>query len=200
VDWALDVPMYFVKRDSTYHDVAGASFHDLFAGKLAQLPGERATRSDWANHVSTLFPEVRLKRYLEMRGADVGNLEHIVALSAFWTGILYDEAALDGAWELVKNWSAEEREQLRADVPTLALKATIAGRTVQDIARDALALSRAGLARRACLDEAGRDETRHLAYAEEIVDSGRTAAERLLERYHGAWGGSVLPVFKEYLF
>ncbi|MBL0404794.1 glutamate--cysteine ligase [Microvirga aerilata] len=200
VDWALDVPMYFVKRDSTYHDVAGASFHDLFAGKLAQLPGERATRSDWANHVSTLFPEVRLKRYLEMRGADVGNLEHIVALSAFWTGILYDEAALDGAWELVKNWSAEEREQLRADVPTLALKATIAGRTVQDIARDALALSRAGLARRACLDEAGRDETRHLAYAEEIVDSGRTAAERLLERYHGAWGGSVLPAFKEYVF
>jgi glutamate--cysteine ligase len=130
----------------------------------------------------------------------VGNLEHIVALSAFWTGILYDEAALDGAWELVKNWSAEEREQLRADVPTLALKAAIAGRTVQDIARDALALSRAGLARRARLDEAGRDETRHLAYAEEIADSGRTAAERLLERYHGPWSGSVLPVFKEYVF
>ena len=200
VEWALDVPMYFVKRDSTYHDVAGASFRDLFAGKLAQLPGERATRSDWANHVSTLFPEVRLKRYLEMRGADVGNLEHIVALSAFWTGILYDEAALDGAWELVKAWSAEQREQLRADVPKQALKASIAGRSVQDIARDALALSRAGLARRACLDEAGRDETRHLAYAEEIVASGRTQAERLLERYHGAWGGSVKPAFSEYVF
>jgi glutamate--cysteine ligase len=200
VDWALDVPMYFVKRDATYHDVAGASFRDLFAGKLAQLPGERATRSDWANHVSTLFPEVRLKRYLEMRGADVGNLEHIVALSAFWTGLLYDDAALDGAWELVKGWSAEAREQLRADVPKQALKAHIAGRSVQDVARDALALSRSGLARRACLDEAGRDETRHLAYAEEIVSSGRTQAERLLERYHGPWNGSVAAAFKEFVF
>ncbi|MBB3019020.1 glutamate--cysteine ligase [Microvirga lupini] len=200
VDWALDVPMYFVKRDSTYHDVAGASFRDLFAGKLAQLPGERATRSDWANHVSTLFPEVRLKRYLEMRGADVGNLEHIIALSAFWTGLLYDETALDGAWELVKAWSAEQREQLRADVPKQALKASIAGRSAQDVARDALALSRAGLQRRSCRDGAGQDETRHLAYAEEIVDSGRTQAERLLERYHGAWGGSVKPAFTEYVF
>jgi glutamate--cysteine ligase len=200
VDWALDVPMYFVKRGSTYHDVAGASFRDLFAGKLAQLPGERATRSDWANHVSTLFPEVRLKRYLEMRGADVGNLEHIVALSAFWTGLLYDEAALDGAWDLVKSWSAEQREDLRADVPKLALKATIAGRPVQEVARDALALSAAGLKRRALLDEAGWDETRHLAYAQEIVASGRTAAERLLERYHGPWKGSVRPAFTECAF
>ena len=200
VDWALDVPMYFVKRDSTYHDVAGASFRDLFAGKLAALPGERATRSDWANHVSTLFPEVRLKRYLEMRGADVGDLDHIVALSAFWTGLLYDEAALDGAWDLVKSWSAEQREQLRAEVPKLALKARIAGRTAQDVARDALALSAAGLKRRACPDEAGRDETRHLAYAQEIVSSGRTAAERLLERYHGEWGGSVRPAFAECAF
>ena len=200
VDWALDVPMYFVKRDATYHDVAGASFHDLFAGRLAQLPGERATRSDWANHVSTLFPEVRLKRYLEMRGADVGNAEHIVALSAFWTGLLYDETSLDGAWELVKSWSAEDREQLRADVPKQALKARIAGRSVQDVARDALALSRAGLQRRAYRDDSGRDETRHLSYAEEIVTSGRTQAERLLELYHGRWNGSVIPAFKECVF
>jgi glutamate--cysteine ligase len=200
VDWALDVPMYFVKRDSTYHDVAGASFRDLFAGKLAQLPGERATRSDWANHVSTLFPEVRLKRYLEMRGADVGSLEHITALSAFWVGLLYDKDALDGAWELVKGWSAEERERLRADVPKLALKASIAGRSAQDIAREALVLSQAGLKRRAYRDEAGRDETRHLDYVEEIVTSGRTQAERLLERYHGPWGGSVAPAFKECVF
>ena len=200
VEWALDVPMYFVKRDSTYHDVAGASFRDLFAGKVAQLPGERATRSDWANHVSTLFPEVRLKRYLEMRGADVGNLEHIVALSAFWTGLLYDDVSLDGAWDLVKGWSAQEREQLRADVPKQALRASIAGRSAQDVARNALALSRAGLQRRAALDGAGQDETRHLAYAEEIVSSGRTPAERLLERYHGAWGGSVRPAFEECVF
>ncbi|MFC4170628.1 glutamate--cysteine ligase [Microvirga sp. GCM10011540] len=200
VDWALDVPMYFVKRDSTYHDVAGASFRDLFAGKLPQLPGERATRSDWANHVSTLFPEVRLKRYLEMRGADVGGPEHIAALSAFWTGLLYDEAALDGAWELVKGWSAEERERLRADVPKFALNASIAGRPVRDVAGDALALARAGLARRGFLDDQGRDETRHLDFVEEIVASGRTQAERLLERYHGAWGGSVMPAFKECVF
>ncbi|PVE26331.1 glutamate--cysteine ligase [Microvirga sp. KLBC 81] len=200
VDWALDVPMYFVKRDATYHDVAGASFRDLLAGKLAQLPGERATRSDWANHVSTLFPEVRLKRYMEMRGADVGNAQHIVALSAFWAGLLYDETALDGGWELVKSWKPEQREQLRANVPKLALKAEIAGRSVQDIARDALALSREGLRRRACLDGAGQDETKHLVYAEEIVSSGRTQAERLLERYHGEWGGSVLPAFRECVF
>ncbi|MEZ0171937.1 glutamate--cysteine ligase [Microvirga sp. TS319] len=200
VDWALGVPMYFVKRDVTYHDVAGASFRDLLDGKLAQLPGERATRSDWANHVSTLFPEVRLKRYLEMRGADVGGPEQIVALSAFWTGLLYDEAALDGAWELVKGWSAEERDRLRADVPKLALKATIAGRSVQDVARDALALSHEGLKRRAQLDASGQDETKHLAYAEEIVASGRTPAERWLERYHGAWGGSVRPAFSECVF
>jgi len=200
VDWALDVPMYFVKRDATYHDVAGASFRDLLAGRLPQLPGERATRSDWANHVSTLFPEVRLKRYLEMRGADVGGPEQIVALSAFWTGLLYDEAALDGAWDLVKNWSAEQREQLRADAPKLALNAMVAGRKVQDIARDALVLAREGLRRRGHLDGAGRDETKHLAYAEEIVASGRTPAERLLERYHGAWDGSVKPAFRECVF
>ncbi|MXQ14764.1 glutamate--cysteine ligase [Microvirga makkahensis] len=200
VDWALDVPMYFIKRDVTYHDVAGASFRDLLQGRLAQLPGERATRSDWANHVSTLFPEVRLKRYLEMRGADVGGPEHIVALSAFWTGLLYDDAVLDGAWDLVKSWSAEQRERLRADVPKLALKATVAGRSVQDIARDALALAREGLKRRAYSDPSGQDETRHLVYAEEIVASGRTPAERLLEQYHGSWNGSVLPAFQERVF
>ncbi|HZH51516.1 MAG TPA: glutamate--cysteine ligase [Microvirga sp.] len=200
VDWALDVPMYFVKRDSTYHDVAGASFRDLLAGRLAQLPGERATRSDWANHVSTLFPEVRLKRYLEMRGADVGGPAHIVALSAFWAGLLYDEASLDGAWDLVKGWRAEEREKLRADVPKLALKASVAGRPVQDIARDVLALARAGLKRRDFRDGQGRDETRHLDYADEIVSSGRTMAERMLERYRGPWGGSVVPAFEECVF
>src|SRR5215204_1940164 len=144
VDWALDVPMYFVKRGDTYHDVAGASFRDLLAGRLAALPGEVATRSDWANHVSTLFPEVRLKRYLEMRGADVGPPERIAALAAFWVGLLYDGAALDGAWELVKGWTADDREQLRAAVPRLALDAEIAGRRLRDVARDALALSRAG--------------------------------------------------------
>lgn len=199
VDWALDVPMYFVKRGETYHDVAGASFRDLLAGKLPQLPGERAMMSDWANHVSTLFPEVRLKRYLEMRGADVGPPEHIVALSAFWVGLLYDDAALDAAWQLVKGWTNEDRESMRSEVPKRALGATVAGRPVRDVARDALALSRQGLARRGRRDASGRDESRFLDVLDEIV-GGRTLAERLLERFHGSWGGSVAPAFRECVF
>jgi glutamate--cysteine ligase len=200
VDWALDVPMYFVKRDDAYHDVSGASFRDLLAGRLAALPGWRATRSDWANHVSTLFPEVRLKRYLEMRGADVGRPEFIVALSAFWVGLLYDGAALDGAWELVKAWTADDREQLRAAVPRLALDAEIAGRTLRAVARDALALSRAGLSRRARRDGAGGDETRYLDPLDAIAASGRTQAHDLLERYRGPWRQSVDRAFTECVF
>jgi glutamate--cysteine ligase len=199
VDWALDVPMYFIKRDSTYHDVAGSSFRDLLAGRHPARPGEIATRSDWANHVSTLFPEVRLKRYLEMRGADVGPPERIVALSAFWVGLLYDAAALDQAWQLVKGWSAEEREALRADVPKLALEAGVAGRPVRDVARDALRIAHAGLKARARRDATGADETRHLAPLDEIA-AGRTPAELLLERYEGSWGRSVKPAFRECVF
>ena len=200
VDWALDVPMYFVKRDDAYHDVSGASFRDLLAGRLAALPGSRATRSDWANHVSTLFPEVRLKRYLEMRGADVGPPEFIVALSAFWVGLLYDGAALDGAWELVKGWTADDREQLRAAVPRLALDAEIAGRPLRDVARDALALARAGLSRRARRDGTGGDEARYLEPLDAIAASGRTQAHDLLERYRGPWRQSVDPAFTECVF
>jgi glutamate--cysteine ligase len=200
VDWVLDVPMYFVKRGDSYHDVAGASFRDLLAGRLDRLPGEVATRSDWANHVSTVFPEVRLKRYLEMRGADVGPPERIAALSAFWVGILYDQAALDGAWDMVKAWSNEDRERLRRDVPRLALKAVVAGRAVCDVARDALAFSRAGLSKRAMLNGDGRDESHFLDPLDEIVASGRTPAENLLDRYHGSWHGSVEPAFRECIF
>ncbi|HEX2137366.1 MAG TPA: glutamate--cysteine ligase [Microvirga sp.] len=200
VDWALDVPMYFVKRDSTYHDVAGTSFRDLLAGRHPARPGEIATRSDWANHVSTLFPEVRLKRYLEMRGADVGPPERIVALSALWVGLLYDEAGLDQAWQLVKGWSAADREALRADVPKHALEAVVAGRPVRDVARDALAIARAGLKARARRDASGADETRYLAPLDEIVARGRTPAHELLARFHGPWGGSVEPAFRECVF
>jgi glutamate--cysteine ligase len=192
VEWALDVPMYFIKRDSTYLDVAGSSFRDLLAGRHPALPGEVATRSDWANHISTLFPEVRLKRYLEMRGADVGPPDRIVALSAFWVGLLYDESALDQAWELVKGWSREERERLRAEVPRRALNASVA--------REVLTLAHAGLEARARADASGADERRHLAPLDEIVATGRTPAERLLERYHGAWEGSVEPAFRECVF
>ena len=200
VDWALDVPMYFVKRGDTYHDVSGASFRDLLAGRLPQMPGERATRSDWANHLSTLFPEVRLKRFLEMRGADVGPAEHVAALPAFWVGLLYDQGALDGAWELVKGWSAEDRQRLRADAPRLGLNAAVAGRPLVEVARDALALSRSGLARRAKLDEQARDETRYLDVLDEVAASGRTRAERLLARYSGEWGKSVEPAFRDCVF
>ena len=200
VDYALDVPMYFVKRGDTYHDVAGASFMDLMAGRLAALPGERATRSDWANHVSTIFPEVRLKRFLEMRGSDVGPPDMILAQGAFWTGLLYDPAALEGATDLSRGWSPADRQRLRDDAPRLGLAAMIGGRSLRDVALDALYLAREGLARRTRVDENGRDETRYLDPLHEIADSGLTRAERLLELYRTSWKGSVEPAFTETVF
>jgi glutamate--cysteine ligase len=199
VDYALGVPMYFVKRGDTYHDVAGSSFRDLMEGRLLALPGERATRSDWANHLSTIFPEVRLKQYLEMRGADVGPPEMIAAQAAFWTGLLYDGPALDGAAELARTWSAADRQALRDSVPRLALDATIGGRSVREVAGDALALARAGLARRASLDGSGRDETRFLDPLDAIA-AGEVQAARWLATFQGAWKGSVLPSFSEAVF
>jgi glutamate--cysteine ligase len=200
VDYALDVPMYFVKRGDEYIDAAGQSFRDLMAGRLPALPGERPTTSDWANHVSTIFPEVRLKRYLEMRGSDSGPWRRLPALSAFWVGILYDEACLDAAWDIVKDWTAAERQQLRDDVPRLGFKASIRGRALLDLSKQCLAIAHEGLARRKLLDASGRDETRYLAPLDEIVASGRTPAEDLLEKYRGAWGGSVAPVYAEYAY
>jgi glutamate--cysteine ligase len=200
VDYALQVPMYFVKRGETYHDVAGQNFRHLLAGNLADLPGQRATISDWANHLSTIFPEVRLKRFLEMRGADVGTRGHILALSALFVGLLYDGTALDAAWDLVKGWSAEDRQKLRDDVPTQALDARIAGRPLREIAAQVLAISRAGLARRARNDATGRDETIFLDLLDERVARGRVLAQDWLDRYHGAWGESVDPVFTEARF
>jgi glutamate--cysteine ligase len=198
VDYALDVPMYFVKRGDRYIDVAGQSFRDLMAGRLPGLPGERATLSDWANHVSTIFPEVRLKRYLEMRGSDAGQWRRLPALPAFWVGLLYDEACLDAAWDLVKDWTAEERQKLRDDVPKLGFRATIRGRSLLDLTRQCLALAHEGLRRRGHLDAEGRDEGRHLEPIEEFVDHGRTPAEELLEKFHGPWRGSVAAVYDEY--
>jgi glutamate--cysteine ligase len=200
VDYALDVPMYFVKRGDDYVDVAGQSFRDLLAGKLPSLAGERATISDWANHLSTIFPEVRLKRYLEMRGADGGPWRRLPALPALWTGIYYDDISLDAAWDLVKDWSAAERQALRDDVPKLGFAAAIRNRSVLDIAKDCLALARAGLARRGRRDPSGHDETRYLDPLDIIVANGRTPAEALLEKFHGPWRGSVDPVFAEYAY
>jgi len=200
VDYALDVPMYFVKRGEKYINVAGRSFRDLLAGRLPGLPGERATISDWSNHVSTIFPEVRLKRYLEMRGSDSGRWRRLPSLPAFWVGLLYDDASLDAAWDIVKGWTAEERQKLRDDVPKLGLRATIRGQSVRDLATHCLAIAREGLKRRNRLDSERRDEARYLEPLDDLVARGVTPAEELLERFHGAWGGSVAPIYTEYSY
>jgi glutamate--cysteine ligase len=200
VDWALDVPMYFVKRGSTYHDVAGASFRDLLVGKLEQLPGEHATMSDWDNHLSTLFPEVRLKRYLEMRGADGGSGSLIAAVPAFWVGLMYDSLALDGALQLIQDWTTEEREALRNAVPITALETPFRNRTVREIAGEVLALASGGLARRANLNGEGMDETIYLSSLEEIIASGKTPADRLLDEYENDWHGDIDQIFERHAY
>jgi len=198
VDYALDVPIYFIKRGDQYIDVSGKSFRDHLAGKL--VAGERATISDWANHVSTIFPEVRLKRYIEMRGSDGGPWRRLPSLPAFWVGLIYDDANLDACWEIVKDWSAVERQKLRDDVPRLGFKATIRGRTLLEIAKQVLALAEQGLVRRKKLDKNGHDEAGYLRPLQEIVARGITPAEELLEKYRGPWQGSVEPIFDEYAY
>jgi glutamate--cysteine ligase len=200
VDYALGVPMYFVKRGERYIDVAGQSFRDLMEGRLQALPGERATISDWANHISTIFPEVRLKRYLEMRGADGGPWRRLPALPAYWAGILYDDDSLDAAWDLVKDWTAAERQKLRDDVPRLGFAAAVGGQSVLQLAKTTIALADKGLARRRRLDARGQDERRYLRPIEDYVARGITPAEELLEKFHGPWGHSVEPAFKEYAY
>ncbi len=197
VDYALDVPMYFVRRNKKYINAAGGSFRDFLDGRLAQLPGEKPTLSDWADHLTTLFPEVRLKRYLEMRGADSGSWRSLCALPAFWTGLLYHQPSLDAAYDLIKDWTAEERQQLRNDVPRLALKTPFRRGTVLDVARRAVDLASGGLKARGHTDLVSGDESIFIAPLAEIVERGQTEAERLLERYRGEWGGDVRPVFTE---
>jgi glutamate--cysteine ligase len=200
VDYALDVPMYFVKRGDSYIDVSGSSFRDFFEGKNPKMPGERPTLSDWANHLSTIFPEVRLKRYLEMRGADGVPSDRLPALSAFWVGLLYDDSALDAAWDIVKGWTAAERQALRDDVPKMGFKARIGDRHLFDVAKECVALAHGGLRARNRRDAQGADETRHLAPLDAILASGKTPAEQMLDRFHGAWNGSVVPAYEEYCF
>jgi glutamate--cysteine ligase len=197
VDYALDVPMYFVKHGDEYVDAAGQSFCDLMDGKLPAMPGARATISDWSNHISSIFPEVRLKRYLEMRGADSGPLPNLLALPAFWAGILYDDDGLEATWDLVKRWSAADRQKLRDDVPKQGLAARVHGRTVFEIATDALKLARAGLARRRRFDIEGKDETRYLEVLEDRLARGTTPAQELLDKFRGPWRGSVDPIYSE---
>ena len=200
-DYMLDVPMYFAVRGGGYVDAAGLSFRDFMDGQLDVLPGQRATLGDWKDHLSTAFPEVRLKSFLEMRGADGGPWGRICALPAFWVGLLYDQGALDAAWDLVKGWSIADHDRLRSEVPKLGLKASNpAGGTLRDLAREALDIADRGLAARARLNAAGDSEQGFLAPLREIVDSGLTPADRLLEAYHGRWGGDVARVYDEASF
>jgi glutamate--cysteine ligase len=200
VDWALDVPMYFIKRDGTYHDVAGGSFRDLLDGELDRLPGERATLSDWNNHLTTLFPEVRLKNYIEMRGADGGPGRRICAVPALWVGLLYDDDARAAAWDLVKDWTEAEREALRRAVPGTALKTQFRNRTVRDIARDMVAIARGGLTRRERLNGEGLDETVFLSSLDEIVATDKTPADSVLEEYDNDWHGDIDRIFARYAY
>jgi len=201
LDYALDVPMYFVYRDGKYIDASGQSFRDFLDGKLAALPGEKPLISDFVDHLSTAFPEVRLKSFLEMRGADGGRWSRICALPALWVGLLYDEGALDAAWDLVKDWSIAEREDLRRAVPKLALDASVpGGRTMRDFAREVIDIAAAGLTARARLNSAGDNEGGFLDPLRDVVASGITPADRLLAKYHGEWNGDVSRIYEEFSF
>jgi glutamate--cysteine ligase len=200
VDYALNVPMYFVYREGRYIDASGASFKDFMAGKLAALPGELPTLDDWSDHLTTLFPEVRLKRFLEMRGADGGPWQRICALSALWVGLLYDPEALDDAWTLVKDWTAQEREALRAGVPRTALATPFRATNVQEIAREMVRISSKGLRARRKINRASQDETIYLATLEDVIARGRTLADELIADFEGSWGRDIDHVFEEYAF
>ena len=200
-DYALDVPMYFVYRGGKYIDVAGRSFRDFLDGKLPELPGEKPTLTDWMDHLSTAFPEVRLKSFLEMRGADGGRWGRICGLPALWVGLLYDGQALDAAWELVKHWTIEQREQLRHDVPRLALEAqTPDGESMRDFAGKVLEISADGLSRRGFLNASGDNEGGFLDPLREVVATGITPADRLLDKFHNEWNGDVSRIYSEMSF
>jgi len=200
-EWALDVPMYFVIRDGRYHDVTHVTFRQFMNGALRnELPDGMPTMGDWTNHLSTLFPDVRLKRFLEMRGADGGPWRRICALPAFWVGLLYDEEALDAAETLTKDWRYEDVVGMREAVPDQGLATMLGKNSLRDIARDVLAISQGGLANRARLNEDGFDETSFLSPLEEVVARGTTSAEDMVKAYHMRWGGSIEPVFGEYAY
>ena len=202
VDYALDVPMYFVYRDGVYVDALGQSFRDFLEGRLPALPGETPTLSDWADHLTTIFPEARIKKFIEMRGADGGPWRRLCALPAFWTGLMYDQSALDAAWDLVKGWSAPFREALRIAAADLALGAQVEDVKMHDLAREVLAISEAGLKARARPGAGGLlpDETHFLNTLKESVESGEVPADELLRRYRGDWGGDLSRIYGEYSY
>ncbi|MBS0540722.1 MAG: glutamate--cysteine ligase, partial [Proteobacteria bacterium] len=195
-DYMLDVPMYFVYRDGKYIDASGQDFKDFLKGRLAARPGEIPTINDWADHVTTAFPEVRLKRYLEMRGADSGPLPMLTALPALWVGLLYDQSALDAAWDLVKGWSVADHDFLRRETPRTGLATPFKGRPLAELGREAVKIAHAGLRARKRLDAKGNDETMHLAPLDHIVSGGHALADELLAKWQGEWKGSLAPLFR----
>ncbi len=202
VDYVLDVPMYFVYRDGKYIDALGQSFRDFLKGQLPALPGEVPTLSDWADHMTTVFPEARVKKYIEMRGADGGPWRRLCALPALWVGLTYDQGALDAAWDLVKGWDAETREALRRSAGRDGLQAQAGGVRMHDLAREVLAIAEGGLKARARSGNDGLvpDETHFLNALKESVDSGKVPADELLEKYHGAWNGDLTRIYDEYSY
>ena len=200
VDYLLDVPMYFSYRKGEYIDLSGKSFRKFLDGNLPELPGAKANLRDWADHMTTAFPEVRLKKFLEMRGADGGPWNRLCALPAFWVGLLYDQTALDAAWDLVKDFTREERHALRDGVPRDALGLKFRGASVRELAREALAISAHGLQRRARRNAHGADERIFLDILAQIVEANQTPAQRKLELFHGAWRGDIDRVFSEFAY
>ncbi len=199
-EYALDVPMYFVYRDGQYIDALGQSFRDFLTGKLPALPGEIPTIKDWEDHLTTLFPEVRLKQFIELRGTDGGPWRRLCALPALWVGVLYDDAACAAAWDMCKDWTQEDRAALHADVMRRGLKAEVKGRSVSDLAGDMIDIASDGLKARHRMDAFGDDERHFLSAVRLVVEDGRTPAEELLEAFESRWNRSVDPVFEEYAY
>ncbi len=199
-DYMLNVPMYFVYRDGKYIDASGQDFKDFLKGRLAARPGELPTINDWADHVTTAFPEVRLKRYLEMRGADSGPLPMLSALPALWVGLLYDQDALDAAWDLVKGWSVADHDFLRRETPRTGLATRFKGRPLAELGREVVEIAHAGLRARNRLDAQGNDETIYLAPLDRAVASGQALSDELLEKWHGEWKGAFAPLFRDYAY
>lgn len=197
VDYALDVPMYFVYRDGKYLDASGKSFRDFLSGKLDVVPGEKPTLADFDDHLSTIFPEVRLKTFLEMRGCDTGPWGELCSMPAFWVGLLYDEAALDAAWDLVKDWTEEERLQLRNDVPKMGLQTPFRNKTLREVALAALAISREGLKTRARKNSHGENESVFLQELDNFARTGRSNADRLISDFTGKWDGDILQAYND---
>ena len=201
-DYALDVPMYFVYRNGEYIDALGQSFRDFLKGELPALPGETPTLSDWADHLTTIFPEARVKKFIEMRGADGGPWRRLCALPAFWVGLMYDQGALDAAWDLVRGWDAETREGLRVAASVEGLQAKVSGISMIDLAREAVDLSEAGLKARARPGTGGLipDETHFLNALKDSLEAGQTQADELLAKYEGAWNGDLSRIYEEYSY